>query len=82
MIDEREEFKAYTEPVQYKADGKRDRTWKERFTMDMLLDFQGFACILTILARGYLFEDGEQNVERARRALCARKRRVPVSGGG
>ena len=71
MIDEREEFKAYTEPVQYKADGKRDRTWKGRFTMDMLLDFQGFARILTILARGYLFEDGEPNVERARRALCA-----------
>ena len=67
----REEFRSYTEPVRYKADGKRDRTWKGRFTMDMLLDFQGFARILTILARGYLFEDGEPDVERARRALRA-----------
>ena len=53
MIDEREEFKAYTGMVQYTATGKRDRTWKGRFTVDMLLDFQGFAQILTILARGY-----------------------------
>ncbi len=29
----REEFRSYTEPVRYKADGKRDRTWKGRFTI-------------------------------------------------
>ena len=71
MIDEREEFEAYTGAVRYEATGKRDRTWKGRFVFDMLLDFEGFARILTILARGYLFDGGEPDVERARRALCA-----------
>ena len=71
MINEREEFEAYTGVVQYTAAGKRDRTWKGRFTVDMLLDFQGFARILTILARGYLFDGGDLETAHARRALCA-----------
>ena len=71
MIDEREEFEAYTGTVCYEAKSKHDWTWRGRFVFDMLFDFKGFARILTILARGYLFDGGEPDVERARRALCA-----------
>ena len=71
MIDERKEFEAYTGAVRYMAAGKRDKTWVGRFTFDMLLDFEGFARILTIIARGYMFDSGEPDIERARRALCA-----------
>lgn len=71
MIDEREEFEAYTGAVRYEATGKWDRAWKGRFTMDMLLDFEGFARILTILARGYMFEGSAPDIDRARKALCA-----------
>lgn len=69
------EFRAYTEPPIYKADRKRDTTYMERFTMDRILDFNGRARGLTILARGYLFADAEENprnrIDNARRALCA-----------
>lgn len=51
MIDENEEFRAYTEPPQYTVTGKRDTRWVGRFTFDMLLKFEGFARILTIVAR-------------------------------
>ena len=72
MIDEYEEFHAYTKPVQYTAAGKRDTTWVGRFTFDMLLKFEGFARILTIIARGYMHrENTEPDIDRARRALCA-----------
>ena len=71
MIDEREEFAAYTGAVRYEAASKRDRTWHGRFTFDMLLDFEGFARILTILARGYMFDGSEPDIYRARRAICA-----------
>lgn len=71
MIDEREEFEAYTGTVCYEAKSKHDWTWRGRFVFDMLFDFKGFARILTILARGYLFDGGEPDVGRARRALCA-----------
>ncbi|MBE6909815.1 MAG: hypothetical protein E7474_09665 [Ruminococcaceae bacterium] len=71
MIDERKEFEAYTGKVRYEAKSKHDWAWRGRFVFDMLFDFKGFARILTILARGYLFDGGEPDVERARRALCA-----------
>ena len=71
MIDEWEEFKAYTGKVRYMATGKRDGAWKGRFIMDMLLDFEGFSRILTILARGYMFEGDAPDTDRAHRALCA-----------
>ena len=72
MIDEYEEFLAYTEPPQYTAAGKRDTTWVGRFTFDMLLKFEGFARILTIIARGYMYgENAEPDIDRASRALCA-----------
>lgn len=50
MLNELEEVKAYTEPPIYKADSKRDTTYLERFTMDMILDFNGLARVLTVLA--------------------------------
>ena len=71
MIDEREEFRAYIGEVQYASKGKRDGSWKGRFTFPMLLDFEGFARILTILARGYMFDEETPDIDRARRALCA-----------
>ena len=72
MIDEIEEFRAYTTEPKYAASGKRDVTWLGRFTMDMLLKKEGFARVLTIIARGYLFDGGgEPQIDRARRALCA-----------
>lgn len=75
MLNELEEFRAYTEPPFYKADGKRDTTYMGRFTMGMILDFNGLARVLTVLARGYLFADADENpgdkIDYARRVLCA-----------
>ena len=75
MLDELEEFRAYTEPTVYSAANKRDTTYMGRFTMDMILDFNGMARVLTVLARGYLFADADENprdkIDYARRALCA-----------
>ena len=74
MVNEFEEFRAYTEFPVYKADSKRDTSYMGRFTLPMLLDFTGFQRILTILARGYLFQDGGNGydrIESARRALLA-----------
>lgn len=74
MVNELEEFRAYTEFPVYKADSKRDTSYMGRFTLPMLLDFTGFQRILTILARGYLFPDGSNGydrIETARRALLA-----------
>lgn len=79
MIREWDEFRAYTEPVTYAATGKQDSTYLGRFTFDTLLDFEGLARILTILARGYLFHQpsGElaknprSRLSYAREALCA-----------
>lgn len=74
MVNELEEFRAYTEFPVYKADSKRDTSYMGRFTLPMMLDFTGFQRILTILARGYLFPDGSKGydrIETARRALLA-----------
>ena len=74
MVNELEEFRAYTEFPVYKADSKKDTTYMGRFNLPMLLDFTGFQRILTILARGYLFRDsdnGFDRIESARRALLA-----------
>ncbi len=75
MLNEIEEFHAYTEQPIYKADSKRDTTYMGRFTMDMILDFNGLARVLTILARGYLFinadKDPRDRIDYARRVLCA-----------
>ena len=74
MLNELEEFSAYTEFPTYKADSKDDTSYMGRFTLPMLLDLSGFQRILTIIARGYLFRDGENGYDRidyARRALLA-----------
>lgn len=75
MLNELEEVKAYTEPPIYKADSKRDTTYLERFTMDMILDFNGLARVLTVLARGYLFADADEDlgdrIDYTCRVLCA-----------
>lgn len=74
MVNEIEEFRAYTTFPVYKADNKSDTTYMGRFTMPMLLCFYGFQRILTILARGFLFADGGDGYDRidyARRALMA-----------
>lgn len=79
MLNEWEEFLQYTSPVTYTATGKRDTTFLGRFTFDTLMDFEGLARTLTIIARGYLFHhrdgslaDNPRNrTEHARQALCA-----------
>ena len=70
MINEIEEFKAYTESVNYTSSGKRDTTYFGRFIFDSFLSFEGLTRVLTIIARGYMFKNGE-SIEYARRALCA-----------
>ena len=71
MINEREEFLAYTEQPIYSAQNKRDTTYMGRFTFDMLLDFEGLSRVLTIVARGYMWQGEEPDIERAARALRA-----------
>ena len=69
LLNEWEEFSAYTVFPEYKKG-----TYLGRFTLPMLLDIMGFQRILTILARGYLFQegsDGYDRIEVARRALLA-----------
>lgn len=55
MLNEWQEFLDYTEPVAYRASGKKDTAWLGRFTFEALRDFNGMNRILTILARGLLF---------------------------
>lgn len=80
MINEWEEFCAYTGTVSYTASKKSDTTYLGRFTFVTILEFEGMARILTILARGYLFHDKSgaivsgdprNRIAYARRALCA-----------
>ena len=79
MVNEWSEFLQYTCPVTYAASGKRDVRFLGRFTWDTLLDFEGLARVLTVLARGFLFHhpDGsltdapQGRIEYARRALSA-----------
>ena len=79
MVNEWSEFLQYTGPVTYAASGKRDTSFLGRFTWDTLLDFEGLARVLTVLARGFLFhhpdgslaDDPRNRIEYARRALCA-----------
>ena len=55
MINEWEEFCAYTGTVSYTASKKSDTTWLGRFTFATILEFEGMSRILTVLARRYLF---------------------------
>ena len=74
MLNEIEEFRAYTEQPTYAATGKRDTSYMGRFTFRTFTEFEGLGRILTIIARGYLFNEGEnpyERIEYARKALCA-----------
>jgi len=74
LLNEWEEFSAYTAFPEYKADWKDDTGYMGRFTFPMFFKFEGFGRVLTILARGYLFRDGSDGYDRidlARRALMA-----------
>ena len=71
MLNEIEEFEAYTRKIKYKADNKFDTSYLGRFTYDMLLKFNGLTRVLTIIARGYMYQNGNADINRARNALCA-----------
>ena len=74
MLNEMEEFRAYTEQPIYAATGKRDTSYMGHFTFRTFTEFEGLGRILTIIARGYLFQEGEnpyERIEYARNALCA-----------
>lgn len=71
MLNELQEFAAYTQPVKYGATSRNDTTYLGRFTLPLILNFDGMVRVLTILARGYMFETATPNMERARNALCA-----------
>ena len=71
MLNELEEFRAYTEPPVYAANGKRDTRYLGRFTYETFLKFYGLGRILTILARGYMWQTEDPDLDKARRALCA-----------
>ena len=71
MLNEIEEFKAYTEKPVYKCGGKRDLSFLGRFSFEMMKDFMGLSRVLTIISRGYMFKNGAPDVDYARRALCA-----------
>lgn len=89
MLNEWQEFLDYTEPVEYRASGKKDATWLGRFTFEALKEFSGMNRILTILARGLLFHasdgtllpgDPRERIGCAYDGLCAWCS-IPESGG-
>ncbi len=69
MLNEIEEFNAYTGSIDYKTADKH--TYLGRFIFDMLTKFIGLTRVLTIVARRYMFQDGEADIDRARQALRA-----------
>ncbi|MDD4415033.1 MAG: hypothetical protein PHR14_10935, partial [Oscillospiraceae bacterium] len=72
MLNEIAEFAAYTSEVNYTAKNKYDSTYLGRFTFDTLLKFEGLSRIHTIIARGYMFQNGaEPQIDYARQALQA-----------
>lgn len=71
MLNEIQEFLDYTTPVTYSANAKTDTSYLRHFTLDFFTSFDGLSRVLTIIARDYLFRDGEPDVDRAKRALLA-----------
>ena len=71
MLNEIEEFKAYTHFPKYSTNGKRDMSFLGRFTFDMLIKQIGLHRVLTIIARGYMFESETPDVDCAKGALQA-----------
>ena len=62
MLNEWQEFLDYTGSVIYTVSRKNDTTYLGRFTFDTLLDFEGLARVLTILARGFLYHGADGSV--------------------
>lgn len=80
ITNEWAEFLAYTKEPTYAVRNKKDNGFLGRFTMDMLMENYGFARILTVIAREYLFHnmdgtpkggDPYDRTDDARRFLCA-----------
>ena len=72
MINEREEFLSYINFPEYISYSKTDYGYLGRFTLEMFEDLIGFERVLTIIARGYMFdEDGNADIARAERAIRA-----------
>ena len=80
ITNEWAEFLAYTKEPTYAVRNKKDNGFLGRFTLDMLMENYGFARILTVLARGYLFhnpdgtqraDDPYERTDDARHFLCA-----------
>ncbi len=71
MLNETEEFKAYTQFPKYSANGKRDMSFLGRFTFDMLIKQIGLQRVLATVARGYMFESETPDIDRAKGALQA-----------
>ena len=71
MLNELEEFEAYTSPVDYRVNSKGDTSFLGRFTFESLLNFEGMVRILTVIARGYIYKTDTPDIEGARKALCA-----------
>ena len=57
MLNEWDEFRQYTGKPKYTSKGKRDNSYLGRFTFDMIMEFEGLARVLTVVARRYLFHD-------------------------
>ena len=77
MLNEVQEFEDYSQAPDYTG-----KNILGRFTVEAIRDFLGFERIFTILARGFLFRSGDpyENVDYARRALCAWVS-IPDDGG-
>ena len=71
MLNEIEEFNAYSQFPKYSANGKRDMSFLGRFTFDMLIKQIGLHRVLATVARGYMFETGTPDIGRAKGALQA-----------
>ena len=71
MLNEIEEFEAYTKMPEYRRKDKNDNSFFGRFTCEGIQNFEGFPRVLTIIARGYMFRSGTSDIEYARRAILA-----------
>ena len=71
MLNEKEEFLSYTGVTVYASVNKQDYSYLGRIAFATILNFEGLPRIFSIIARGYMYGDGEPNTDRARNALCA-----------
>ena len=72
MINERAEFLSYINFPEYSSKSKQDYSYLGRFTLEMFEDLTGFNRVLTIIARGYMFDgEGNADISRAEKAIRA-----------